>query len=136
MKILACIVLILILMFLTACKGEITGITGSVAVNNLGDKKEVATNSDDATGNGEVSGIRVSDWYKSEKYGKDIIDVFNFDDRESTVNITTICYDKDDEILPSNDSEILKIPAKQQWTWIPICPSGTVSYNIDLKKLD
>jgi hypothetical protein len=77
-----------------------------------------------------LTGIRVSDWYKSEQYGKDIIDIFNFDDRERKINVTTVCFDKDDKQVPSDDSEVLTIPANHQWTWIPVCPEEAISYTI------
>ncbi|HII17414.1 TPA: hypothetical protein HA361_05870 [Candidatus Woesearchaeota archaeon] len=81
------------------------------------------------------TGIRVSDWYPSEKYGRDIIDIINFDPIERTVNVTTICYDKEDNALPGNDTEILLIPPESQWTWVPVCPAGTISFSLSVLDL-
>ena len=82
------------------------------------------------------SDIRLSGWYRSDEHNKDIIDVMNFGDVEETVNITTICYDKDNNTLPSHDSSVLKIPPQMKWTWIPECPTQAASYTIGLKKAE
>ncbi len=85
---------------------------------------------------GDNAGIRVSDWYRSEKYGRDVIDIINFDDRDRQIKVTTVCYDSEDTIIPSADSEVLTLPAERQWTWIPMCPENTASYTIDIDELD
>jgi len=84
----------------------------------------------------EYSGIRVSEWYRNEEFNRDVIDILNFDDRERIIKGDTICFDTNQEILPSNDSETLTIPPKSQWTWIPVCPEGTTSFTINITELN
>ena len=79
-----------------------------------------------------LDGVRVSEWYKSEEYGKDVIDIMNFDDFTRIVKVETVCYDENGDKLESNDVEILEIPAESQYTWVPMCPEGTESYTIEL----
>src|SRR3989338_11029345 len=91
--------------------------------NNAQDAKNV---------NANITGIRVSEWYKSEKYNRDVIDIRNFDEINRTIRITTICYGNNKTEIPSNDSEIITIPPLNQWTWVPVCPREAVSYTIKI----
>lgn len=84
----------------------------------------------------DLKGIKLSQWYKSEKYQRDVIDVMNFDTVERTVNVTTVCFGENDERIPTNDSEVLVIPARNKYVWIPVCPENTVSYTIDIDEMD
>ena len=80
-------------------------------------------------------GIKMSEWYESEKHGRKVLDILNFDIGERRVNVTTLCYGEDSVLLSENDSAVLKIPGKHQWTWVPVCPAGTVTYNVRLDRL-
>jgi hypothetical protein len=80
--------------------------------------------------------IGFSDWYKSEKYGRDIIDVLNFDNRTRKINVTTICFDEKNNSIPSGDSEILTMPANSRWPWVPVCPEGITSYTVNMSTAD
>ena len=83
-----------------------------------------------------LTGIRVSGWYMSEKYQQDIMDLMNFDQVNHTLNVTTLCFDKNDTRLPSNDSEIVHIPARKKITWVPACPKSTRSFKLDIEKIN
>ncbi len=79
-----------------------------------------------------IEGIRFSDWYYSEKYARDIIDIQNFDIKDHVLNVTTICYGPKNTTIARNDSEILTLPKRSQWAWIPVCPEETTSYMLDV----
>ncbi|MBS3142872.1 hypothetical protein J4464_05800 [Candidatus Woesearchaeota archaeon] len=79
-----------------------------------------------------IEGIRFSDWYFSEKYQRDIIDIQNFDIEDHVLNVTTICFGPKNSTIARNDSEILTLPKRSQWAWIPVCPEETTSYMLDV----
>ena len=89
----------------------------------------------------DIKDIRFSDWHYSEKYGAEVIEVINYDERPRTINITSLCFDEDDNLISSEDSEILTLKPRDDdlvmpVVLIPVCPNGTRSYNLDRKKLD
>ena len=137
MKVINYLAIVLILLLALGCKpgtdaSEDNEITGNVVADNQEEKQadKPEQNLDD------ITGIRVSEWYKSEEHNKDVIDIFNFDDVERTIKVTTLCYDKDGKEIPSDDKEVLKLPSQHQQTWLPMCPEGTESYTIDIEPLD
>jgi hypothetical protein len=40
---------------------------------------------------GNLTGIRFSEWYTDDRYGREVIDIFNFDPVVRRVNVTTLC---------------------------------------------
>ncbi len=103
---------------------------------SIGNYNSQGNNKDNANSMSSQTGIKVSEWYLNKRYGGDVIDIINFDDRNRTVRVTTFCFDENNNTMPSNDSEIIKLPAKSQWTWIPLCPKNVDSYTIDVEELD
>jgi hypothetical protein len=105
-------------MMVVGC-GQNTGILDNKGIKNTSSANN-KTNSSVNDQFGNLTGIRFSQWYMSEKYQRDIIDVMNFDNVERTINITTKCFDTNGNLIPSNDSEVLKIPPKNMWARFPI----------------
>ena len=130
MKAINCLALLLALVFIFGCSAKTSNNGEAVTGMAVADQEE-EEKADDG-----ISGIRISDWYKSEKHGKDIIDIYNFDDRERVINVTTVCFDENNNLLPSDDTYVLTLPAKHQQSWVPMCPEGTASYNILIDELD
>ena len=84
----------------------------------------------------KIEGVTVGEWYYSKEYKKNIIDIINFDDMERIIRVTSLCFDKNNKPLQSNDTEVLNLPPKSQQKWVPICPNSSVYHTIKLEKID
>ena len=131
---------IIISMFLVGCNSEssINSSSNELDVKDSSSKEneDIDQADNQLPSEDEPSGIMVSDWYMSEKYGRDIIDILNFDDRARRILVNSVCFDSENSIIPFDDTELLEMPPRSQWAWIPLCPNGTASYNINITELD
>ena len=83
---------------------------------------------------GNFTGIKLGPATPNED-GERVHNIYNFDEIEKKVIVTTICYGSDGEIVDDSDTSEMVLGAESVSGWKPGCPYDTKDYRIDIKEI-
>ena len=100
-----------------------------IVVLLIGCKKEIVEAKE------QPAGLKISSPTLNDK-GQVIHNIFNFDETEKTIKVTTVCYNEKRDVINDNDSYIMTLPGGTMQGWRPICPDKTADYQINITEVE